>query len=450
MRKVSSRSLAVLLLAILVLAGLGVFTVQYLFSAGRWVTFPGSPHVYTGNNLTTGRVQDRTGTLLLEGTEDGRAYSPDETVRKATLHILGDRYGYISSPVLTAYAAQMAGFSPVQGIYDSQGGEMTLTLSAAANTTAYEMLAGRAGCVAVYNYRTGEILCLASGPSYDPDHMPDIENDTSGQYDGVYVNRPIAASYTPGSIFKLVTATAALESIPDILQRSFTCNGVTQIGGLDVHCLNVHGTISFADALAKSCNVAFGELAVELGAQTLSDCAAKLGITSRVSFDGLTTAAGQFAADDSNAWELAWAGIGQSTDLVNPVQYMTLMGAIANGGRAAQPYLVAAAGSYRAETTLMDACIDAATAEQLAALMVNNVQTVYGSWNFPVQTVGAKSGTAEQAQGASNALFAGFVQSEVYPLAFVAVVEQGGAGSEACIPVVSAVLSACMQAMEHE
>ena len=451
MRKVSGRAKVVILLALLVLGGLTAFFVQYLLRAGDWVTFPGSPHVYTGNNLTTGVVRDRNGTLLLENQEQGRVYSSDETIRKATLHLLGDRYGYIPAPMLSAYADQMAGFDPVRGIYGSEGGEMTLSLSALANTTAYEALDGRHGSVAVYNYKSGEVLCLLSSPSYDPDHMPDVENDTTGQYDGVYINRPLAASYSPGSIFKLVTMVAATETMPDWQTKTYTCNGVTTIDGREVHCLNVHGTIDLATALAKSCNVAFGQLAVELGAETLTQTAQRLGITSSLSFDGLRTAAGSFDLTGADNWDLAWAGIGQYTDLINPVQFLTFVGAIANGGQAAQPYLVASVDqSYQAKTTLLPRIMEEDTAQTLAALMVNNVETVYGSWNFPAQIVGAKSGTAEQEGALPHATFAGFVQDESYPLAFVVVVENAGAGSETCIPIVSAVLTAIMQELEGQ
>ena len=449
MRKVSSRAKTVILLALLVLVGLAVFFVQYLFQAGDWVTFTGSPHVYTGTNLTTGTIRDRSGVLLLENSEGGRIYSSDETIRKATLHLLGDRYGYIPSPMLSRYADQMAGFDPIRGIYGSTGGEMTLTISAAANTTAYEALAGRHGSVAVYNYKTGEVLCLLSAPSYDPDHMPDVENDTTGQYEGVYVNRPIAATYPPGSIFKLVTMAAAIETLPNWQTSVYTCNGVTYVGGQEVRCLKVHGSVDLATALAKSCNVAFGELAVELGAESMTETAQRLGIMSRLVVDGLSTAAGSVDLQSADDWDLAWAGIGQYTDLVNPVQFMTLIGAIANGGRAAQPYLVAAVdGAYEAETVLMESAMARETAEQLATLMVNNVQTVYGSWNFPSMTVGAKSGTAEQEGALPHATFAGFVQDENYPLAFVVVVENAGSGSEICIPVVNAVLNVLMQEMD--
>lgn len=447
MRHVSRRAAVVLVLAGLVLAGLLVLLIQYVFQAKSWAAFPGSPHVYRGNNLTAGTVTDRGGELLLRSDESGRSYAADETLRKATLHLLGDRYGYIPSNVLSDHAADMIGFDLVQGLYHSSSGTMRLSLSAAANTTAYQQLAGRHGCVAVYNYRTGEILCLVSAPSYDPDNMPDIEGDSSGQYDGVYVNRPVAGTYTPGSIFKLVTAAAALEQLDDLDTRTFYCGGVTEIGGKPVHCLNVHGSITFREALAKSCNVVFGQLAAELGADTINGYAAALGVTQSLSFDGLRTAAGSVQADDSDPWELAWAGIGQSTDLINPVQYMTLMGAIANGGQAALPYLVEEIpGQYQAETAMLPAALSQQTADRLAELMINNVQTVYGSWNFPSVTVGAKSGTAEQDPGQlANATFAGFVQDENYPLAFVAVVEHAGSGSEVCIPIISAVLQVCIQ-----
>jgi len=449
MRKVSNRAKVVIILALFVLTALTAFFVQYLFQAGDWVTFVGSPHVYRGNNLTTGTIRDRSGELLLENRDGVRVYAGDETIRKATLHLLGDRYGYIPAPMLSTYADHMAGFDPIRGVYNSDGGNMTLTVSAAVQTTAYEALNGRHGTAAVYNYKTGEILCLLSAPSYDPDHMPDVENDTTGQYDGVYVNRPMAAAYTPGSIFKLVTLAAAMESGLDWQSKMYSCSGVTYIDGQEVRCLNVHGNVDLTTALAKSCNVAFGELAVELGAETLTATAARLGITSRLSIDGLSTIAGSFDLSTANNWELAWAGIGQYTDLINPVQFMTIVGAIANGGQSAKPYLVASVDqSYQAETELLEEILDENNAKQLSELMINNVQTVYGSWNFPAVTIGAKSGTAEQEGTLPHATFAGFVQDENYPLAFVIVVENAGSGSETCIPIVNAILTACMQELD--
>lgn len=125
--------------------------------------------------------------------------------------------------------------------------------------TALAALDGRKGTVGVYNYKTGEILCAVSSPTYDPDDVPDVEGNPE-TYEGVYVNRFLHATYTPGSVFKLVTAAAALDEIPDIGSRTFTCEGSAVIGGETIQCNGVHGTLNFEEALAHSCNVVFGEI----------------------------------------------------------------------------------------------------------------------------------------------------------------------------------------------
>ena len=80
------------------------------------------------------------------------------------------------------------------------------------------------GTVGVYNYKTGEILCMVSTPTFDPANPPDIAADDPA-WDGVYVNRLLSANSIPGSIFKVVTINAAIENIPDLFQRKWTCTG---------------------------------------------------------------------------------------------------------------------------------------------------------------------------------------------------------------------------------
>ena len=224
MKKVSGRAIFPLILAIVLLAGTVLLCVRYFAKADEWVTFSGSPHVYTGVNLDGGVVYDRDGTLLLDST-DGRTYSADAVTRTATMHLLGDRYGYIQAPLLGSFADDMIGFDKINGLYGAEGTEANaaLTLSAAAQTAAYQALGNYHGTVGVYNYKTGEILCAVTSPSYDPDNMPDVDADTSGAYDGVYVNRFFQAAYTPGSIFKIVTLAAAIETVPDWESLTFTC-----------------------------------------------------------------------------------------------------------------------------------------------------------------------------------------------------------------------------------
>ena len=145
----------IVLMTVLAL-GIGFFTAQYFIHADEWVVFSGSPHVYAGGNLSTGTVTDRNGTLLLDST-DGRTYSQDVDLRRATMHLLGDRFGYISAPVLNDYSDELVGFSHVNGLYSlgDVSNQAVLTIDASAQKTAQAALAGRKGTIGVYNYKTG-------------------------------------------------------------------------------------------------------------------------------------------------------------------------------------------------------------------------------------------------------------------------------------------------------
>ena len=155
-------------------------------------------------------------------------------------------------------------------------------------------------------------------------------------------------------------------------------------------------------------------------------------------------------------YELSWAGIGQHTDLVNPCQFLSFVGAIANGGAGTVPHVVdrITVGdrvTYRAEPERMDRIMSADTARILREMMRNNVEEKYGDENFPDILVCAKSGTAEMdGDVASNALFTGFVMDEEYPLAFIVVVQEGGYGSHTGMPIINKVLTACMEVLDEE
>ena len=456
MKKVSRRALIAMILALALTVGCAAFAVTYIIEADTWVTFPGSPHVYAGANVACGLVTDRTGRILLEnGTE--RIYSDDAQLRAATMHLLGDRYGYISAPLLGAYADEMIGYSKVNGLYHTDVGDSTakLTISGDVQKAALDALSGYCGTVGVYNYQTGEILCAVTSPSYDPDNMPDVAGDTTGAYYGVYINRFFSSAYTPGSIFKLVTAAAALEEIDGIENRTFTCTGETIIGGQRIVCMGCHGELTLAQGLAHSCNIVFGELAQELGAKKLQKYADRLGVADRFPVDGFKTAAGCFDLSEAESGDVAWAGIGQYSDQVNACAFMRYMGVLAGGGEAVEPYLMEEVFrgddvSYAAKTKTTGRLLSTETAQKLTGMMRQAVTDVYGDWLFPGLHVCAKSGTAELEGQNPHATFAGFVQDAAYPLAFVVIVENGGSGSAVAAPIAGKVLTACKTAMDAE
>ena len=457
MNRITKRTWIMGLFLLLLLGGLLFFVWEYMTQAESWVSFSGSPHLYNSSNIGCGTITDRSGNLLLDISQ-GRTYSDDANTRKSTLHWLGDKKGFISASTVSTYAASMVGYDRINGVYNAsdEGGNARLTLSAKVQNAALEAMGNRKGTVGVYNYKTGEILCALTTPTYDPENVPDIANDTTGAYDGVYLNRFLQSAYVPGSIFKIVTLSAALDCVPGIEDMTFPCRGKIEYGTEAVTCEKAHGTQTLKQAFANSCNCAFAQIAEKVGKNNMVKYVKQFQVTQKLSFDGSTTAAGNYDISDTGAVSFAWSCIGQHSDLVNPARYMTFMGAIAGRGVAAEPYLMAKVTNggdttYEAKTKKTDRLMSESVADTVAAYMRNNVKTVYGDGNFGGLPVCAKSGTSQLGgDQKSNAMFAGFVDSEQYPLAFIVVVENGGYGSHTCVPVISKVLSVCKTVMDAE
>ena len=433
MKKVSRRALFALALAAILAVGTLAFCVKYAVNAEKWVTFSGSPHVYTGTNLTGGKIYDRSGVRILN-TTDGRVYSGDTLVREATVHLLGDRYGYIRAPLLGVYAEQMIGYDKVTGLSSASKGEASarLTISAELQAAALQALGSYHGTVGIYNYKTGEVLCMVSGPSIDPAVDGDVP-------DGAYINRCINGSFTPGSIYKLITSAAALENIKDIDSRRFSCAGSVDVGGVTVKCTGVHGSQTFEDALANSCNCAFAQISLELGADTIESYAKKLGFLDSQSLSGIPTMAGSFTKGASGSANLAWSGIGQYEDLICPYSMLRYVSAIANGGSVVEPSLLLDTPSGSSTTLL-----SAATANKLRDMMNYNVSAHYGTNRFPGLNLCAKTGTAEVGDGTSHAWFTGFLLDDAHPYAFVVLVENAGGGLTNAGAVANTVLQAAV------
>ena len=377
--------------------------------------------------------------------------------RASTMHWLGDRNGSIQAGAVTNYAAIMAGYDKVSGLYDYSGSEgvIRLGLSAAVQNAALEALNGRKGTVGIYNYQTGQILCAVTSPTYDPDNVPDIGGDTSGKYEGVYLNRFLQSTYVPGSIYKIVTVAAALECVPGIEGMTFYCDGAYEYGTEAVTCETAHGTLDLKGALAHSCNCSFAQIAKLVGRKNMEKYVSKYAVTEPVSFDGVTSARGNYDISNTGGASFAWSCIGQHSDLINPARFMTFLGTIAAGGKGVEPYLVASVERngetvYEAQAKTTGRIMSEKTAEKLKSYLRNDVQTIYGDGHFPGLSVCAKSGTSQLGGGQkSNAMFAGFLADEAYPLAFIVVVENGGYGSAACVPVLSQVLPVCKAELDQ-
>lgn len=163
-----------------------------------------------------------------------------------------------------------------------------------------------------------------------------------------------------------------------------------------------------------------------------------------------------FDVSSVNNTDLAWAGIGQYTTLLNPYHMMTIMGAIANSGNPASPYVVKTIetpdGKIIDETKTQNVgqLTDPETANTVRDMMRYNVTSYYGDWQFPGLEIAGKTGTAElDGDQESHAWFTGFSTKEDCPLAFVVVVENGGSGYYEAIPVANTVMQAAYKSISE-
>ena len=449
MKQLKHRTIFVLIFALLLLIGAGLFCVLYAINGRSWASSPVNMAAYSNGRLAEGEILDRNGTLLYD-CED-QSYADSSLLRKSTLHLIGDLQGNIATGARKIFSKQLVSYNPITGL-SSTGNKLYLSIDAQLNSTAYKALDGRAGTVAVYNYKTGEIVCMVSSPAYDPtdeDEVAAVE-DGDSDYAGAYMNRFLQSTFTPGSIFKVITAAAALENL-DTDSFTYSCDGVLTINGEKVTCPHAHGDLDFQTALAKSCNGAFATLATQVGGKTLEKYAKEAGLTSKVNVNGLNTAAGSFTAGTSDN-DVGWSGVGQYKDLVNPCAELTLMGCIAQGGSAATPRLLKSVTSSKglpvAHVTTETSKIGwkADTCDKIRTLMHNNVTSNYSkNLDFGGLNVCAKSGTAEVGTSKPHAWFVGFVEDSAYPYAFVVVVENGGWGSSVAGGVAASLLKAACQ-----
>lgn len=448
MKKLEGRALLCLALVAALVAGLILFVAKLEINGSTWASFYGNSHIYKNGKLAVGSVYDRNGKRLLKNTKNGLKYNSDEEIRRATLHAVGDPSGNIATGANVAFRSKMIGYNFVTGtggLFNTSGSKVALTIDAKVCREAYEALGGRNGLVGVYNYKTGEIICMASTPTYDPGEKG--ENMLSNPLPGTYMNKLLSGTLTPGSTFKLVTTAAAIENKADLDTWSYQCSGSLTVGADKITCPKIHGTMDIYGALANSCNCAYATLAMDLGGETLGEYTKALGLESSYDIDGISTAAGSFHFDSANV-NIGWAGIGQFEDQVNPLSMMVYMGAIAGEGKAAKPVLLRDASLLEKGAEIIGKesqtakngtvrLLEKQTAKKISDMMRNNVKITYGDGNYPGLSLHAKSGTAEVGTGKTpHSWFCGFSGN----YAFIVCVENGGYGSSVAGPVANRVL----------
>lgn len=325
-----------------------------------------------------------------------------------------------------------------------QGDTIQTTIDANAQQAASDALGGRTGAVIAMDYTTGAILAWASTPGYDPNQLSstDLEstqaawNQLNADGNQPLKDRSTQEIYPPGSTFKLVVASAALEdgmsadstvASPTTLpldNSTTTLPNSTNCGG---------DTTTIDHALQVSCNTAFANLGMGLGQDKVREQAERFGFNAAFGGD-VDSATSVFPSDLDNA-QLAMSSIGQYDVSATPLQMASVAATLANGGQVMQPYVVSQVRDANlnviSETrpTTVRRAVSEETADSMQQMMIHVVESgTATATQIGGRTIGGKTGTAENMAGASAySWFAGFDQETNVALAvFLADPEQSG------------------------
>ena len=451
---------------------IGNLTYIQVIKADEYQSMPSNNHtIERSRYIKRGSIITSDGVTLAESLqqEDGtyvRSY-PNGNLAAHTVGYYSTQYGSAGiessmNDTLTGskdYSSWENALNSLAGT-SQPGNSVMLTINSRIQQAAEQALSGLSGAVVVLDPRTGAVLAKASSPTYD---NTDIASVLAGNTaDSAMYDRATQALYTPGSTFKVVTLSAALETGFATLDTTYSAPAEMDIGGAPVtNAGDVgYGTISLQRAFAVSSNVAFGQLAVDLGAETLVQYANAYGYGTSLGQDFSTTPSIMPDPSTMTEWETAWAGAGQPVGQghtpgpqVTTMQNAVMVAAVANNGIAMNPYVVSqilAPDGTVVSTTQprsLGQPISASTAEQIREAMLSVVQSgTGGEAAISGVQVAGKTGTGEVNNDNANSTFVGFAPYDTPTVAISVVIENYYDHDISAVSVAGRVLAAALAA----
>lgn len=450
--------------------GVGYWTLDVAGISGD----PFDPRLYASlHDRPRGRILATDGTELAISVRAGDVYVRQYADRSLAQVVGYASFTYGASGIEAAYAESLIGrdaADPVSQFRARYLGEVTEPAAVqsgivlAVQRAAAAALGNRKGAVIVLDPKTGAVLASVSQPSYDAAQIanPDTEDQAWTQVteneERPLLDRARQGLYPPGSVFKIVTAAAALESGVDPKAKvrvDDPFKADPSWGDYAVQSVtNAHGDFDMNLAFARSENIYFAKLALQIGADRMEEYAARFGIGTAPAAD-LPTGAGQLS--DSGQLDrpilLADTAFGQGELLVSPLQMALVTATIARGGSLPTPHYANAVLSPSGDPLRL---IEPGAAAQVISLQtavtvgeamvaaVNAPGAFAAGARIPGVIVAGKTGTAETPSGAPHGWFVGFAPAQD-PVAVVAVVlENSPKGGEDAAPVGAAVLRAAL------
>ncbi|HET8998076.1 MAG TPA: penicillin-binding protein 2 [bacterium] len=405
-----------------------------------------------------GEINDRDlAALRTQGYEAGELIGKDGIERIYDRFVKG-RHGQIQAEV----DAQGRPLRVIAKIPPTTGDTLTLGIDLDVQKAAEDALGSRVGAVVAMDPNDGAIVALASHPAFDPNLFATGITTTAWTRllrDPLQplLDRATQGGYPMGSVFKIVTATAALDLGLVNTDTRFYCPGFYNLGGHIFHDHEAHGNLNFLEGIAQSCNVVFWTLARPVGPDNLAKYARMYGLGQTTGVDLVQESAGVIPDPSWKArvWKEPWyagdtlnSAVGQGYTLATPIQVARLLAAVANGGRLVTPHLVTQITTPQGQ--LVRRVAPPATGEvrlnpQTIAVLRAGLAAVVtrgtaASIQIPGLAVAGKTGTAENPHGKPHAWFAGYAPTDSPRLVVVALVENVGFGAEFAAPIVQRVL----------
>ena len=346
---------------------------------------------------------------------------------------------------------------------EREGNDIFTNLDPQAQQVARDGLAGRAGSVVALDPRTGRVRVLVSIPGYDPNTIPDQFGDLSKAPGSPLLDRAVQAGYPPGSTFKVVTATAAIDT--GRYNPNSVVNGKSpkRIGGVPLSNFGNEdfGPITLTTALTNSVNTVWAEVGEKLGKNTLLEYMNRFGFERKPLIDlprdemrasGVYGRSGRLLRS-SDAIDIGRVAIGQERLQVTPLQMALVAAAVANGGKLMRPHLVRTVKDrdgrvvHEEQPSEQSDVMKRSTAIQLGLMMTNVVKEGTGTAAaLEGIDVGGKTGTAERGGPINQAWFIGFAPVKNPRVAIAVTVEKTtGQGGTVAAPIAKQVMQSLLR-----
>jgi peptidoglycan glycosyltransferase len=437
--------------------------------------------ISAARTVPRGRILDRDGAVLARNQADENG----ELFRVYPSATLSQVVGYASriygrAGLERTFDAELTGLAgdPLTDAFAKFGADrydpkdLTLSLSFDLQRSAVSALGKRRGAVVMLDPRTGEVLALASTPTYNASDLADPAT-AAGTFEALrddpaqpLLPRATLGRYVPGSVFKVVTAIAGLGSGAITPETTYREQPRSERNGLLVEGFRVRDghhpetgstALNFVGATEVSCNIWYALTGLETGGQALVDYASRMGFGAAIPFD-LPTAVSQVTngqGTDPGGFvddvELANASYGQAETFVTPLQMALVAATVANDGELMRPRLVTALTGKNGTRTIspesMGRVLPEADARAINEAMVAAVEGPLGrrfttGAKVPGVTTAGKSGTAELGgSGEPHSWFVGFAPADDPQVVIAVLVEQAGRGGEVAAPIAGRLMS---------